>query len=218
MSACRFQPRARLTYGASADASRCERAGTTSTRPFSAPTSCNSLTSGASSRAQEAAGVVRTTSSTDLKPIQPTNSSDDRTITYHLRLRGTANGSAARSTTPETSIGSRVMLEPICELISHTPSTPSPYTAAVIRTVFQSRGTTAKTTAENSSGSDAEPNDIGWVPENGNSHAETPTTAVGASPRAHAPGRRFCRNSATATMPTNRPATGEPIVASAASG
>lgn len=176
------------------------------------------MTSGASSRAQEAAGVVRTTSSTDLKPIQPTNTRNDRTITYHLRLRGTANGRAAISTTPVNSIASRVMLDPICELISHTSSTPSPYTAEVIRTVFQSRGTTAKTATEHSSGRDAEPKDIGWVPEKGNSQADRATTAVGASPSAHAPGRRFWRNSAAATSPTKSPATGEPIVASAASG
>ncbi|CAM5306897.1 hypothetical protein SAURM35S_07716 [Streptomyces aurantiogriseus] len=82
-------------------------------------------------------------SSTDLKPIQPTKTSEDTTITYHLRLRGTANGSAAISTTPANSMASRVMLDPICELTIHTSSTASPYTAAVIRTVFQSRGTTA---------------------------------------------------------------------------
>ncbi|GHG76094.1 hypothetical protein GCM10018980_73810 [Streptomyces capoamus] len=63
-----------------------------------------------------------------------------------------------------------------------------------------------------------EPIPIGWVPENGNSHADTATTADGASPSAHAPGRRFCRNSAAATRPTNSPATGEAMVASAASG
>ncbi len=63
-----------------------------------------------------------------------------------------------------------------------------------------------------------EPNPMGWVPENGNSQADTATTADGARPSAHAPGRRFCRNSATATRPTNSPATGEAIVASAASG
>lgn len=146
------------------------------------------------------------------------NATRDSTIAYHLRLRGTANGSAAVSTTPANNIASRVMLEPIWELTIHTPRTARPYTAAVIRTVFQSRGTTAKTTAENSSGSIAEPKDIGWVPEKGNIKADTATTAVGPSPSAHAPGRRFWRNSATATRPTNRPATGDDIVASAASG
>ena len=37
----------------------------------------------------------------------------------------------------------------------------------------------------------AEPNDIGCVPENGNSHADTATTTVGARPSAYAPGRRL---------------------------
>ncbi|CAM5361039.1 hypothetical protein STANM309S_05878 [Streptomyces tanashiensis] len=74
------------------------------------------------------------------------------------------------------------------------------------------------TTAEYSSGRITEPMPIGWVPENGNSQADTATTAVGASPSAQAPGRRFCRNSATATRPTNSPATGDAMVASAASG
>src|SRR3954447_1329638 len=123
MSACRFQPRARLTYGASADASRWEAAGTTSTRPFSAPTSWSSLTRGASSRAQDAVGVVWTTSSTDLKPIQTVKPAKATTMAYHLRVRGTENGSAAARATPANSIGSREMLEPIWELTSQTRTT-----------------------------------------------------------------------------------------------
>lgn len=110
------------------------------------------------------------------------------------------------------------MFEPICELISHTRSTASPYTAAVIRTVFHSLGTSAKTSPAEISGSEAEPKDIGWVPEKGNSQAETATTTVGAMPSAYAPGRRFWRKRATATRPTNSPATGDAAVASAASG
>jgi hypothetical protein len=51
------------------------------------------------------------------------------------------NGSAASSTTPANSIASRVMLDPICELINQTRTTDSPYTPAVIRTVFHSLGT-----------------------------------------------------------------------------
>lgn len=126
MSACRVQPRARFTYGASADASRWERAGTASTRPRPAPTSWSSLTSGASSRAQEAAGWVWTASSADLKPIQPTKPTIATTSAYHLRDFTTVNGSAATSATPAKSIGRRVMLEPICELISQTSSTDRP--------------------------------------------------------------------------------------------
>lgn len=56
------------------------------------------------------------------------------------------------------------------------------------------------------------------MPEKGNSHADTATTAAGARPSAQKPGRRFWKNSATAIRPTNRPATGEDMVASAASG
>ncbi|GHG76090.1 hypothetical protein GCM10018980_73800 [Streptomyces capoamus] len=123
MSACRFQPRARLKSGASAEASRWERAGTTSTLPFSAPSFCNWLISGASSRAQEAAGVVWMMSSTDLKPIQPAKPSSASTVTYHLRVFGTVYGRAAISVAPANSIGSREMFEPICELISHTSTT-----------------------------------------------------------------------------------------------
>ncbi|MGC0376673.1 hypothetical protein RKD28_004189 [Streptomyces sp. SAI-229] len=110
------------------------------------------------------------------------------------------------------------MFDPICELISQTSTIPSPYTAAVIRTVLHSAGTRTYTRTEYSSGRITEPMPIGWVPENGNSHADTATTALGARPSAHAPGRRFCRNRATATRPTNSPATGEAMVASAASG
>ena len=140
-------------------------------------------------------------------------------MAYHLRERGTANGSAASSATPANSIGSRVMLEPIWELTSQTRSTARPYTADVIRTVVQSLRDQDETSdrVQRTAGR-ADQKAIGWVPEKGNSQAETATTAVGARPSAHAPGRRFCRNSATATSPTNRPATGEAAVASAASG
>ncbi|CAM5314837.1 hypothetical protein TPAU25S_00952 [Tsukamurella paurometabola] len=163
--------------------------------------------------------MVCTTSSTDLKPIQPLKPTTARTSAYHLTDLGTANGSAATSTTPPNSIASRVMFDPICELISHTSTMPSPYTADVMRTVSHSAGTRTHTRIEYSSGRITEPMPIGGcVPENGNSHADTATTAVGARPSAHAPGRRFCRNSAAAARPTNRPATGEAMVASAASG
>src|SRR4051812_20698210 len=218
MSAWRSQPRARLTYGASAEASRWDRAGTTSTRPFSAPTCWSSLTSGASSRAHDAAGVVWMMSSTDLKPIQPTKPRNASTVVNHLRERGTVNGSAAISVTPANNIGSREMFDPICELTSQTSTTPRLKTAAVSRTVFHSLGTRNRQSSPYSSGSITEPIVIGWVPETGTGHAETATTAVGASPRAQAPGRRFCRNSAAATRPTKRPATGDAMVASAASG
>jgi len=80
-------------------------------------------------------------SSTDLKPIQPVKPTRATTTTYHVRDFGTTYGSAARSTTPVKDIARRVMLEPICELISQTPSTKAAYTAVVIRTVFQSFGT-----------------------------------------------------------------------------
>src|SRR5688500_17173479 len=130
MSACRFQPRARFTYGASAEASRCERAGTTSTRPFSAPTSWSWSTIGASSRAQDAAGIALMVSSTALKPIHATNPAEATTSAYHLRERGTVNGSAAISTTPANSIASRVMLEPIYGLLNQTTTTESQVTQA----------------------------------------------------------------------------------------
>lgn len=89
--------------------------------------------------------MVLTVSSTDLNPIQPTKPTTATTIAYQVRDRGTANGSAATSTTPANSMASRVMLEPIWELISQTMTIARPYTADVIRTVFQSRGT--RTTA-----------------------------------------------------------------------
>lgn len=173
---------------------------------------------GASSRAQDASGVVCTMSSTALKAIQPFTVTKARRIAYHLRERGAVKGSAAISVTPPSSIGSRLMLEPICELISQTRTTDRPYTADVIRTVFHSLGTRKKTQAADANGSRTDPNIIGCVPEKGNIQAETPTTAAGARPSAHAPGRRFCRNSATATKPTNRPATGDAAVAAAARG
>ncbi len=56
-------------------------------------------------------------------PAKPTSAS---TTAYHLRERGTVNGSAATSATPANSIASRVMLEPICELITHTSTTARP--------------------------------------------------------------------------------------------
>ena len=83
--------------------------------------------------------MVCTTSSAVLNPIQPLKPSRPCTIAYHLRERGTANGSAASSTTPANSIARREMLEPICELTSQTAG-PRPYTAAVMRTVVQSSG------------------------------------------------------------------------------
>lgn len=118
-----------------------DAAGTTSTRPRSAPTVWSSLTSGASSCDQDAAGAVLMTSSTDLKPIQPLKPTKASAIAYHLRERGTAKGSAAIRATPANSIASRLMFEPICELTSQTRMTPMLYTADVIRTVFHSRGT-----------------------------------------------------------------------------
>src|SRR6478735_5196307 len=189
MSACRFQPRARLTYGASADASRWLLAGTTSTRPRSAPTCWSWLTSGASSRFQDAAGAVRTMSSTLLKPIQKLSPAKARTRAYQRRLRGTAYGRAASSATPANSIAIRVMFDPICESTTYVSSVPSPYTAAAVRTVLQSRGTRKKTSTAKTNGSDSVPSDIGCVPENGNSQEDRPTTATGARPIAYAPGR-----------------------------
>ncbi len=88
----------------------------------------------------------------------------------------------------------------------------------MIRTVFQVGGTAQYTRAENSTGSTTEPKPIGCVPEKGNSTADSATTTLGATPSAQAPGRRFCRNRATATRPTNSPETGEAIVDRAASG
>ncbi len=82
-------------------------------------------------------------SSTDLNPIHVAKPTLAMTMAYHLRLRGTVNGSAASSTAPPNSIASRVMFEPICELISQTRTTETPYTAAVIRTVFHFFGTSA---------------------------------------------------------------------------
>ncbi len=93
-----------------------------------------------------------------------------------------------------------------------------PYTAAAVRTVFQSPGTRKKTRTAKTNGPDSVAIDIGCVPENGNSHADSATTTIGARPRAYAPGRRLFRNSAAAITPRKSPATGLPAVASAASG
>ncbi|CAM5601020.1 hypothetical protein SBADM41S_10091 [Streptomyces badius] len=160
-----------------------------------------------------------TTSSTDLKPIHPTNPTNATTIAYHLMLFGAANGSAATSATPANSIDSRVMLEPICELAGQTSTTPNPYTAAVIRTVIHSRGTRTHTRTENTSGPGPRTESHRLRPrerEHPGRHRHHRSRHQPQRPRPQ--GRRFCRNSATATSPTNRPATGEDIVASAASG
>lgn len=101
--------------------------------------------SGASSRFQEAIGVVLTTSSRDLTPIHPVNTRRETTRAYHLRLARAVNGSAAISATPAKSIGSRVTLEPICEWTAQTRTTARAYTPLVTRTVTQCRGTRTQT-------------------------------------------------------------------------
>lgn len=73
------------------------------------------MTSGASSRAQEAVGAVRTMSSTLLKPIQKFSPVNAMISAYQRRERGAVYGSAARNTTPAKSIAIRVMFEPIWE-------------------------------------------------------------------------------------------------------
>ena len=101
-----------------------------STRPRSAFTCWSRLTSGASSRFQDAVGAVRTMSSTALKPIQKFRPAKTMTSAYHFRERGRVNGSAASSTTPANSIGSRETFEPIWRgpgaAAGNGASTPTP--------------------------------------------------------------------------------------------
>ncbi|CAO0828641.1 hypothetical protein SMICM17S_04705 [Streptomyces microflavus] len=59
--------------------------------------------------------MVRTMSSTPLKPIQKLSPANARTSAYHRRLRGTVYGRAASSTIPANSIAMRVTFDPICE-------------------------------------------------------------------------------------------------------
>lgn len=84
------------------------------------------MISGASSRFQDAAGAVRTMSSTPLNPIQKLRPTKARTRAYQRRLRGTAYGRAASSATPANSIAMRVMFDPICESMTYVSSVPIP--------------------------------------------------------------------------------------------
>src|ERR1043165_3142828 len=101
------------------------------------------------------------------------------TTAYHFRERGAVYGSAASRTTPANSIAIRETLEPICESTRNVASVPTPYTADAMRTVFQSDGTRKKTTHAKMNGPDSVATDIGWVPENGNSRADSATTTTG---------------------------------------
>jgi hypothetical protein len=84
-----------------------------------------------------------------------------------------------------------------------------------MRTVRQDRGASTATATPHRIGITADPKAIGWRPENGKSHAQRAITATGGRPRAYAAGRRPPSQSAAATTPRNRPATGLDRVARA---
>lgn len=131
MSAWRFQPRARLTYGASEEASRWLLTGTTSTRARCASTFLSWSTSGPSSRFQAVSGVVCTTSQVGLAICQPTVTISASTIASPLRDRQarqpvpTTWGTAASSATAPNSSPSRSTLEPTCEGIAQVSTMPT---------------------------------------------------------------------------------------------
>ncbi|MFC7733085.1 hypothetical protein [Actinomadura keratinilytica] len=113
-STCRFQPRASTTCRLSPDASQCERSGTTSTRPRSAPRRTSSATSSSECRAAAMAGRVWIRSSTGLTTCHTAVAANAAPSTASLR-RSRTTAMAHSSSTPPNISASRSTLLPTGE-------------------------------------------------------------------------------------------------------